>query len=146
MRSSDTSASIRDAIGEAQSIVEGIQDPELRAVAFGRVLDYLLVSESLVRSPGVIEVRKGPSRPVKGAPLSLRPGPSAWVGSLLHEGFFSKPKTLSEVTESVRAQGHNIESKNVTDPLEKLVRSKLLRRERGPGEGTKHGVWRYSNY
>jgi hypothetical protein len=65
---------------------------------------------------------------------------------LFAEGFFSKSRSLAEVTEAVRAQGHNVESKNVTAPLEKLIQSKTLRRERKADDVSKRGVWMYSNY
>jgi hypothetical protein len=146
MSTAPTPEQLRAAVETAQSVTAGISDPELRGIAFGKVLDRLLAGAA-----AELPTRDGSkprSRPtsLKTVVLPSRDGPRAWVESLLSEGYFSKSKSLAEVTEAVRAQGHNVESKNVTDPLEKLVQAKALRRERKASEGSKRGIWMYSNY
>lgn len=146
MTSTPTPAQLRSAVETAQSVTAGLSDPQLRSIAFAKVLDHLLaggVPES--RPPNGPDPAPRPRSP-KTVSSPPRNGPMAWVETLRAEAFFSKPKSLAEVTEAVRAQGHNIESKNVTDPLEKSVQSKALRRERRANEGAKRGVWMYSNY
>ncbi len=137
---------IRAAVSEALSIVEGIKDPANQSVVLGKVLDRLLwdVRPAVLPSEHVRPVGIPSPRSVSSA--QLRDGPTAWVEDLHHEGFFTNPRTLSDVTEGVRARGHNVLSKNVTDPLEKLVTTKRLRRTRSPSEGQKRGVWFYTNY
>jgi hypothetical protein len=144
-----TSEHLRAAVESAEAVTSGVSDPQLRAIAFGRVLDHLLAGGA-TQSPTQIQ-REGTEPPRHRAPSGVRPpssrsGPSAWINSLRDEGFFTKQKPLAEVTEAVRAQGHNIDSKNVTDPLERLVQSKVLRRERKPTDGSTRVVWLYSNY
>jgi hypothetical protein len=137
---------LRSAVDTAGSVTEGISDPQLRAIAFGKVLDRLLLDEPLrLVQPGNLP-RGASLPPPKVAAAPSRGGPNAWIDSLVAERFFSEARSLAEITEAVRAQGHNVESKNVTAPLEKLVQSKVLRRERKASETAKRGVWMYSNY
>jgi len=137
---------IRRAIELAESATAGMSDAELRGIAFGKVLDRLLEESTVAfeTKPSSTEGKRG----IRLAPRSTAPvdGPKTWIESLVSEEFFDSPKSLAEVTEAVRARGHNIESKNVTDPLEKAVVAKILRRERKPGDESKRGIWRYSIY
>lgn len=141
-----TPEQLRSAVNTAHEATEGITDPQLRAVALGRVLDHLLAAAELGspqpsgRSP---PMRSSPAARVVAASGN---GPRKWIESLVGEGFFSNPKSLAAITEAVRAQGHRVESKNVTDPLVKLVQAKILRRENRSGPEAKRGVWLYSDY
>lgn len=140
------SRNLRIAVETAQSVTEGITDPQLRGIAFGKVLDHLLAGSVISRTAQHPSLGK-PSPKQRGRAVRVsNEGPTDWVGTLQREGFFSSPKSLGDVTEAVRAQGHNVESKNVTEPLEKLVRLKLLRRERRPSGAQKRGRWMYSIY
>jgi hypothetical protein len=136
---------LRAAVETAQSVTAGIGDPQLRGIAFGKVLAHLLANSL---TPTILPRTRSDSKP---APISRpgpRPaanGPTAWISSLRDDGFFSSPKSLGDITEAVCAQGHTVESKYVTAPLEKLVLAKVLKRERKPAEGQKRGVWLYVN-
>jgi hypothetical protein len=130
---------------EAQSITQGISDSQVRAIALGKVLDHLLGASPTSSNPA-IETSPTEGMPSHGASTpKSKEGPTTWVEDLAREGFFATPRSLADVTEKVRAGGHNVLSKNVTEPLEKLVAVKRLRRERKPKEGQKRGVWMYSN-
>jgi hypothetical protein len=146
MTAAPTPDQLRTAIETAQSVTQGIGDPQLRGIAFGKVLERLLAGEPLALTPHVERPDSSPPRPPKVTGPPGREGPNAWVDSLVAEGFFSKSRSLADVTEAVRAQGHNVESKNVTAPLEKLLQSKVLRRERKASVTAKRGLWMYSNY
>jgi hypothetical protein len=141
-----TPEQLRRAIETAQSVTQGIGDPQLRGIAFGKVLERLLAGEPLALTPHVEHPRPSPSQPQKVAVPPGREGPNAWIAALVAEGFFSKSQSLADVTEAVRARGHNVESKNVTAPLEKLLQTKVLRRERTASGTAKRGLWMYSNY
>jgi hypothetical protein len=146
MTTAPTPEQLRAAVETAQSVTDGISDPQLRGIAFGKVLDCLLSGEPVGPTPHVGRPHSSPAQSPKVAAPTGRDGPNAWIDSLVNEGFFSKSRSLADVTEAVRAQGHNVESKNVTAPLEKLLQSKALRRERKANETSKRGVWMYSNY
>lgn len=136
--------SLRKAVEMAELATIGVEDVQLRSVALGRVLDRLLTdSQPALLLP--VEFR-GPQSEKQRSKAPARDGPTAWIASLRNEKFFTQSRTLAEVVEVVRAQGHHVESKNVTDPLEKLVRSKVLRRERKSVAGSTRPVWVYSTY
>ena len=137
---------LKSAVETAQSVTEGLADPQLRSIAFGKVLEHLLIAGtstpltvSREHAPVVANRQRNRPRP------TVSDGPTAWVDILRTEGFFASPKSLADVTEAVCAQGQKVESKNVTEPLEKLVKSRTLKRERKPTEGQKRGVWMYVN-
>lgn len=136
---------LRTAIETAQTVTAGIADPQLRSVAFGKVLDHLIASPTGPVTLTRARVAKSPRPKSARAPRAPHDGPTAWVEALRSEGFFAAPKSLADLTEAVCARGHKVESKNVTEPLEKLVRAKILKRERKPSEGEKRGVWMYVN-
>jgi len=146
MTGAPTLGQLRMAVETALSATDKISDPQLRGIAFGKVLDHLFVGQPIEPSLCIGQGSSAQPHPPGGANSPSRDGPNAWVHSLFAEGFFSKSRSLAEVTEAVRAQGHNVESKNVTAPLEKLIQSKTLRRERKADDVSKRGVWMYSNY
>jgi hypothetical protein len=144
MTTTPTPEQLRRLIETAQAVTEGISDPQLRGIAFGKVLDRLLDGESFGPIAVVGHPHSSPTSAPKISAPAGRVGPNAWIDALVAEGYFSKPRSLGEVTEAVRAQGHNVESKNVTAPLERLLQTKGLRRERKATETAKRGVWMYS--
>lgn len=146
MNDSDSTPRLLKVVQTAESIASHVADPELRSIAFDRLLQRLLRGADSALELERTEVARRPAPSPRSPRRTAKEGPTAWVESLRAEAFFSEPKTLSNVVERVRALGHNIESKNVTDPLEKLVQAKILRRERTAGNGGKRGVWSYSNY
>jgi hypothetical protein len=122
-----------------------ISDPDLRRIAFDRILtESLRRSEATppAASAGVGSSHRGPPRSRSEAP----PGPSHWVDDLLEDEFFTKPRTIADVVDAVRAAGHNVLSKDVTYPLSRLVQQKGLRREKGLLNDTRRSVWVYRNY
>jgi hypothetical protein len=136
---------IKAALREAEMISEQVTDPDLRKIAFATVLERMLADPTMRASPSKVDghpVSKTPSRAAVSRPAN---GPTAWVESLRAEGFFAQPKSLANVVERIQALGHNIESKNVTEPLEKMVQAKILHRERSAEGGSKRRVWIYTS-
>ncbi len=141
-----TGEQLRAAVRQAQSVAQEVSDPQLREIAFGKILETLLAPARSVLGQSVPETRvKAEPRHERRAPARARHGPTAWVEEIRGEGFFKDGKTLGALTEEVRARGHNVESKNLTEPLEKLVKSKRLRRTRA-SSGGERGVWVYTDY
>lgn len=131
-------------VAQAESAVGGVKDPELRRVAFERVLDDLLSAGSKVvpesKRRGV-RVKSAASPAAKGK----RGGPQAYIEELVGEGFFEKPKTISGVKVELENRGHHIPLTSLSGPLQKLCQKKSLRRQRLEGKGKKK-TFAYSNW
>jgi hypothetical protein len=84
-------------VTQAESAVASVKDPELRRVAFQKVLEDLLagvgeLSASAGRgskSRGRV-ADKSPRKAAKG-------GTQSYIDDLVEEGFFKKPKTISNL-------------------------------------------------
>jgi hypothetical protein len=84
-----------DLVAQAERAVVAVKDPELRRAAFERVLEDLLAKRT-----GKASLSKGtsakPSTPDKKS-VKVRTGPLAYVEELVADGFFKKPKTITQV-------------------------------------------------
>jgi hypothetical protein len=120
----------------AESSVSGVKDPELRKIAFGKVLDSLMAAggRPLAAGPGKAALPKQKS---KG-------GPSAYIEELCSEGFFQKAVTLAVVKQELVNRGHSIPMTSLSGPLQRLCRRKVLRRHRSSVDGKQAFV--YSNW
>jgi hypothetical protein len=65
---------------------------------------------------------------------------------MLTEGFFAKPKTMSEVKAELANRGHHIPVTSLSGPLQKLCQSKELRRQKVGDEGGKKKTFVYSEW
>jgi hypothetical protein len=135
-----------DLVTQAERAVGAVKDPELRRVAFERVLDDLL---SLQRKDVAVTARSRPraGNTTKPAARSKarRGGPQAYVDELVEEGFFRKPKTISAVKVELENRGHHIPLTSLSGPLQKLCQKKVLRRQRIESKGKKK-TFAYSNW
>ncbi len=139
------------AIRRAESLVVAVVDEKLRSVAFEVLLQRILTegvqiaprssvhkaTESLISAP--LEKR------TMGRP-KVKNGPSEWLEDLHGEGYFSTPRTITEVVSEVAAKGHHVKSKDVSFPLIRLVGLKKLRRVRKQVGESNREVWVYTNY
>lgn len=123
-------------VTQAEEAAKAIKDPELRRVAFERVLDDLL-------SGGGAATRSNarPLRRVEGSPRTVvKPkksrGPKGYVQELIDEGYFKKPKTIAEVKAELGNRGHHIAITGLSGPLQKLCQDRLLRRQKTKSDGT----------
>jgi hypothetical protein len=113
---------------QAERAVASVKDPDLKRIAFQRVLDDLLGSsqpkENKVsrRSRKVREESPGRS--------ASKAGPKAHIEELIEDGFFKKPKPISEVKTALENLGHHIPLTSLSGPLQKLCQQKQLRRQR----------------
>lgn len=134
----------------AEEAASAVGDPTLRAVAFDRILQYFLhsgTSTDFAVSHPIKAARHESPGPIADTTRAPRDsGPTAWVESLRLEKFFSQPRTIGDVVESVRALGHNIQSKDVTFPLTRLVQLHKLRRVRKASASGDRGQWIYTDY
>ena len=135
-----------DLVAQAERAVEAVKNPELKRVAFEKVLDDLLgghhVGTQGSASGG--QSRTKAAVPAAG-PKSKKGGPQAYVEEMVAEGFFKKPKTIAEVKSELLNRGHHIPITSLSGPLQKLCQKKTLRRQKGKGKGNKQ-TFSYSEW
>lgn len=121
-------------VTEAEAAVKSVKDPELKRVAFQKVLDDLLTAGS--RPEGR---RAGRGRATENRRNArARGGPQAYVREMIDDGFFKKPKTIAQVKAELENRGHHIPLTSLSGPLQKLCQQRALRRQRSKGDGKKH--------
>ena len=130
-------------VAEAEEAVQSVKDPELRRIAFQRVLEELLGGG---RRKGGHNRQKQPRKKAnRGAPKSGRGGPNAFLREMHEEGFFQKPKTITAVKVELENRGHHIPMTSLSGPLQRLCKVKVLRRQKTEGKGKKK-PFGYSNW
>jgi hypothetical protein len=76
---------------------------------------------------------------------SARGGPTQYIQELIGDGFFRKPKTISEVKAELGNRGHHIAVTSLSGPLQNLCKAKVLRRQKLKAPGKKqtfaYSVW-----
>src|SRR6266851_4838592 len=117
-------------VTQAEEATRAIKDPELRRVAFERVLDDLLsgggtTTQSSARAPKHVE------RSTRRAAIPRKSGgPKGYVRELVDDGFFKKPKTIAQVKAELANRGHHIALTSLSGPLQSLCQDRALRRHR----------------
>ncbi len=131
-------------VAKAEAAVASVKDPELKRVAFQKILDDLLASGT--SSAG--RKASAPPRMSSGRETSKeskRAGPQAYVEEIVAEGFFKKPKTIAQVKAELENRGHHIPLTSLSGPLQKLCRRKVLRRQKAKTSGKKQ-TFAYSRW
>jgi len=133
-----------EVVKQAEQAVGAVKDPELRRVAFEKILDDLLGSSS------AINPKKKPPKPsgrrrLTGAGKPKSAGPLSYVEELVNDHFFSKPKTIAQVKAELENRGHHIALTSLSGPLQKLTLKKQLRRQKTKTAGKKQ-TYSYSNW
>ena len=116
-------------VAQAEKAVAGVKDPELRRIAFQKILDDLLEGSALPATRHGAAAKKHPATDEK-PKRAPRDGPQAYVEELVAEGFFKKPKTIANVKAELENRGHHIPLTSLSGPLMKLCQRKSLRRQR----------------
>lgn len=135
-------------VSQAESAVASIKDPELRRVAFERILDDLLSAESSPHGKGVPSPtpRRGKRGGQETAPKGGKSrGPKGYVRELVKDAFFKKPKTIAEVKAELANRGHHIALTSLSGPLQSLCQDKVLRRHKTKAKGKKE-TFNYSEW
>lgn len=131
-----------DLVGQAEEAVQGVKDPNLKSIAFQKVLEELLGGGTAVERP----VKKArAASPGASRKSSRRGGPIAHIRDMIGEGFFKKPKTITDVKVELENRGHHIPLTTLSNPLKRLCQAKELRRKRSDGQGSKK-TFVYSNW
>lgn len=141
--------SYAEMIKEAEAAVAPVKDPELKRIAFEKVLDSLLASGNTGTVPKQETQRKAKRKtaPQKGNrnPSERRAGgPQGYIDELIDEEFFHAPKTLASVRAELGNRGHHIPMTHLSKPMQRLCQQKRLRRQKAV-QGNKE-VYTYSNW
>lgn len=123
-------------VQEAEQSVQPIKDPELKRVAFEKILDHLLTQSS---SSGKKDEKK--SHIPKAKTKRKGGGPQARIEDLIDESFFKKPKSISEVKTELATRGHHIPLTQLSAPLQRLCQKKRLRRNKNPEQIYTYSEW-----
>ena len=141
-----------DLVKQAEQAVAPVKDPELRRIAFEKILDALLESPKVQRS-AQITLRRAKTKvaDVTGArdaqkTNKKRAGTAAYVEELIEEQFFAKPKTITAVKAELANRGHHIPLTALSGPLQRLCQRKRLRREKAPSADGGKKAFAYSNW
>ena len=133
-------------VTQAEEATKAIKDPELRRVAFERVLDDLLSGGGTV-STAATPPKRSNRAPRKAASPKRGGGPKTYVRELIDDGFFKKPKTIAEVKAELANHGHHIALTSLSGPLQKLCQERLLRRHKATsGDKNKKVTFNYSEW
>ncbi len=140
---------MRDLVKQAEQAVAPVKDPELKRIAFEKILDSLLGTAEArpniatkrrgrVSSGGKsVEVQKTPKR---------RAGTQEYIEELIDEEFFAKPKTIVAVKAELGNRGHHIPLTSLSGPLQNLCKRKRLRREKTEAIDGGKKAFAYSNW
>jgi hypothetical protein len=132
-------------VHEAEVAVAAVKDPELKRVAFEKILDQLLHSKTGAPNPRV------PAGPVKSQKMIAphkatgKTGPRAYIEELIADEFFRQQKTLAQVKAELANRGHHIPQTSLSGPLQNLCKARQLRRQKSKANGDKPAYF-YSNY
>lgn len=137
-------------VEQAEAAVASVKDPDLKRIAFQKVLDDLIASGS---TPTDAKEHTSKSKPVgKGKPRGsnkakkVKGGPAAYLQELLEEGFFKKPKTITQAKIELENRGHHIPMTSLSGPLQRLCQQRLLRRQKVKDDGGKKATFSYSDW
>ena len=136
-----------DLVTQAEEATRAIKDPELRRVAFERVLDDLLSGGGTATQGGARAAKPVARSPRTAAKPKKRGGPTGYVRELIDDGFFKKPKTIAEVKAELANRGHHIALTSLSGPLQSLCQGRVLRRHKAKaGDKAKKSTFNYSEW
>jgi hypothetical protein len=124
-----------EVVARAEKAVSSVKDPNLKSIAFQRVLDDLLGSSGAKDSHRPVTRGARERKKPKGT-AAIKGGPKAYIEELIDDGFVKKPRTISEIKEALANQGHHIPVTSLSGPLQKLCQQKRLRRQKNAESGT----------
>ena len=114
-------------VTQAEKAVASVKDPELRRVAFQKVLEDLLAGGGEPSAP-THRVSKGRGRVAEKSPRrkAAKGGTRSYIDELVDEGFFAKPKTISHLKAELENRGHHIPMTSLSGPLQRMCQQRVL--------------------
>jgi len=128
-------------VAQAEQAVAAVKDAELRRVAFERILNDLLGGGGETQSGKAQGAARATKRVPSQPTTKKRSGPQAYVEEMVNDGFFKKPKTISEVKVELENRGHHIPLTSLSGPMQKLCQKKVLRRQKPDGKTFSYSNW-----
>ena len=119
-------------VSEAEKAVSNVADPELKQIAFDRILEHLLEIGLPISSKEPKKIKDSKTKTEKN--LSAKPGPKTWIQELADEGFFKTPRASNAIRDALDERGHILTAQDLTAPLSLIVKEKILRRKKMPLE------------
>src|SRR5262245_31845223 len=109
-----TNVQYQEKISVAEAAVAEMTDPQLRQVAFAKILEQLLSEDG----GGSLSRRAN-----RGTDLGVRRkvgsgGPISRIESLVAEDFFADARTLGDVQKELEIRGHRIPRTSLSGPLQ----------------------------
>lgn len=147
----DTKAAAYAALAaEAELAVAAVKDPELRRVAFEKILTTLIEEKAPSGGSRSVGETHGPRRTKRAtvpAAAKSPSGPKHYVEELISEHFFKQQRTIAEVKAELANRGRHIALTSLSGPLQKLTQERRLRRQKttANGKGSKT-TYAYSNW
>ncbi len=138
-------AEYQELVKRAEAAVKSVTDPELRRVAFEKILDDLLAGQPAKDKPGPKGAKAKPGKAATPTKNTKKKGPQAYVEELVDEGFFRKQKTIAQVKAELENRGHHIPLTSLSGPLQKLCQRRVLRRQKTKASGKKQ-TYSYSEW
>jgi hypothetical protein len=132
-------------VAQAEKAVNSVKDPELKRIAFQKILDDLIGNTSFLTTSKKIKDKKKTRQKVNKGSQSAKGGPQNYVEELVEENYFKKPQTIANVKAELENRGHHIPLTSLSGPLQKLCQRKILRRERIKETGKKQ-TFAYSEW
>lgn len=123
-------------VSTAVKSVASVKDPELKRVAFQKVLDDLL-AQQYGTAPGATATKQKASTAKTHGKKGGKSGPQAYIRRMVEEGFFKKPKTIAQVKAELENLGHHIPMTSLSGPLQSLTKQRVLRRTKSKLSGNK---------
>ena len=133
---------------EAEKAVSSVNDPELRRVAFEKILQTLLDGKSVDSNKSkVTKAKKKVAAKAGRGARKPQQGPKAHIETLIDDGFFKKQRTIAEVKAELANLAHHVALTSLSGPLQKLTQERRLRRQKvaAKGKGAKP-TYAYSNW
>jgi hypothetical protein len=136
---------------EAEAAVAAVKDPELRRVAFEKILATLLEKEHSPQpsGPQTAKTQKSRQSTRKQAVGTPKPqlGPKAHIEELIRDDFFVEQRTIAEVKAELANRGRHIPLTSLSGPLQKLTQERRLRRQKVVSNGKRaKTTYAYSNW
>jgi hypothetical protein len=143
----------QDLVKQAEQAVAPVKDPELKRIAFGKILDSLLGTPREHIGDVSSKSKKARRRHSSDSGLAeeqkirkRRGGTQAYVEELIDDDFFAKPKTIASVKAELGNRGHHIPLTSLSGPLQNLCKRKQLRRQKSEATDGGKKAFAYSNW
>ena len=117
-------------VKQAEQAVTPVKDPELKRIAFEKILDALLGTPEAhwdVQTKSNKGRVKGSSGSKSGGTQKTpkkRAGTAEYIEELIDEQFFAKPKTIASVKAELGNRGHHIPLTSLSGPLQSALSEK----------------------